>query len=112
MLYLSSFFIYVVLNVVHCQDCRSGELRVIPDKTNKKLNGTVITVFSHYGPNLCFDECIRRPRCHSFNYNKQMYFCELNSEPLNLVYLTAQGFDFVDISFHRGVSKSFAYNIE
>lgn len=103
-LHLHFYFVYIFVRQVHCQVCRSGLLRVEPDKTDVRLNGSVITTFSQYGPNLCFDECIRRPRCHSFNYNKQSYSCELNSEPLNYVYLAAQGFDFVDISSHREVS--------
>lgn len=89
---------------VCCEVCRSGHLRVNPDLNNMRLNGSVMITFSHFGPNKCFDECIRRPRCHSFNYNTQSYFCELNSEPQNVIHSPQDGVDFVDISSHRGVS--------
>lgn len=33
------------------------------------------------GPNGCFEECIRRVDCYSFNYNKGQFLCELVYTP-------------------------------
>jgi hypothetical protein len=89
-----------------CQVCYNGTLRVSPDKTDERLNGSVIITFTNIGPNMCFDECIRRPRCHSINYNMDTFYCELNKEPVpaNEVFQPYSGYEYVETGVHRGVS--------
>lgn len=77
-----------------------------PNKTDERLNGSVIIRFANIGPNMCFDECIRRPRCHSFNYDMDKFNCELNKEPVpaNAVFQSYSGYEYVEIGIYRGVS--------
>ncbi|VDI83008.1 Hypothetical predicted protein [Mytilus galloprovincialis] len=87
------------------QICQSGALRVSPDKSGERLNGSVYVTFHNYGPNSCFDECIRRPRCHSFNYNMDSFHCEINEKPSPEVFVSESGYKYVFISPYRQTSR-------
>ncbi|CAG2214508.1 unnamed protein product [Mytilus edulis] len=87
------------------QVCQSGVSRVIPDKSGERLNGSVYITFHNYGPNSCFDECIRRPRCHSFNYNMDSFHCEINEKPSTEVFVSKSGYEYVIISTARQTSR-------
>ncbi|CAC5416745.1 Fibrinogen-like protein 1,Fibrinogen-like protein A,Tenascin,Ryncolin-2,Ryncolin-4,Fibrinogen C domain-containing protein 1-A,Angiopoietin-2,Ficolin-2,Ryncolin-1,Tenascin-R,Ryncolin-3,Ficolin-1,Fibrinogen C domain-containing protein 1-B,Fibrinogen C domain-containing protein 1 [Mytilus coruscus] len=65
-------------NIIFCQQCTVRTLRVDPDKTESRHHGYTFITFEQIGPNTCFDECIRRPRCLSFNYNRIKRHCEIN----------------------------------
>lgn len=51
------------------------------DATENKRVTPVQKSISLLGPNGCFDECIRRVDCYSFNYNKKQLLCELVYTP-------------------------------
>ncbi|CAG2214513.1 unnamed protein product [Mytilus edulis] len=87
------------------QICQSGALRVSPDKSGERLNGSVYVTFHNYGPNSCFDECIRRPRCHSFNYNMDSFHCEINEKPSREVFVSESRYEYVYISPYRKTSR-------
>ncbi|CAG2243658.1 unnamed protein product [Mytilus edulis] len=90
---------------IFAQICQSGALRVSPDKSGERLNGSVYVTFHNYGPNSCFDECIRRPRCHSFNYNMDSFHCEINEKPSREVFVSESRYEYVYISPYRKTSR-------
>ncbi|CAC5356428.1 MRC [Mytilus coruscus] len=63
--------------------CTVRTLRVDADKTGARLNGYTYITFSNIGPNACFNECIRRTRCRSFNYNSITRRCDINKMSSN-----------------------------
>lgn len=70
--------IFLNFDLLLCQQCTVRTLRVDPDKTESRHQGYTFISFEQIGPNTCFDECIRRPRCLSFNYNRINRHCEIN----------------------------------
>lgn len=70
--------IFLNFDLLLCQQCTVRTLRVDPDKTESRHHGYTFISFKQIGPNTCFDECIRRPRCLSFNYNRINRHCEIN----------------------------------
>ncbi|XP_071142579.1 uncharacterized protein [Mytilus edulis] len=61
--------------------CYNGPYSCIvnPTEPGRHFPGTVFMTFEKFGPNQCFDECIRRARCESFNYKASAFYCELNT---------------------------------
>ncbi|VDI83007.1 Hypothetical predicted protein [Mytilus galloprovincialis] len=102
--YLISALIFLS-KTIFGQICQTGALRVSPDKSGERLNGSVYVTFHNYGPNSCFDECIRRPRCHSFNYNMDSFHCEINEKPSPEVFVSESGYEYVYISPYRKTSR-------
>ena len=102
--YLISALIFLS-KTIFGQICQTGALRVSPDKSGERLNGSVYVTFHNYGPNSCFDECIRRPRCHSFNYNMDSFHCEINEKPSPEVFVSESGYEYVYISPYRKVRR-------
>ncbi|XP_063438103.1 uncharacterized protein LOC134719089 [Mytilus trossulus] len=102
--YQMSVFMFLS-KTIFGQVCQSRPLRVIPDKSGERLNGSVYITFHNYGPNSCFDECIRRPRCHSFNYNMDSFHCEINEKPSTEVFVSESGYEYVIISTDRQTSR-------
>ncbi|VDH93521.1 Hypothetical predicted protein [Mytilus galloprovincialis] len=74
-LFLSSFVQFST------SQCYNGTFSCIinPTEPGRRFPGTVFMTFEKFGPNQCFDECIRRARCESFNYKASEFYCELNT---------------------------------
>lgn len=95
--------------LVSTDQCKSGIFHVNPDKLNRKLEGynLKIRTFENISPRGCFDQCMRRPRCHSYNYNRHLLRCELNHKPnsdsLNN-FQNEVGYIYVEVNHYRGVS--------
>ncbi|CAC5397280.1 Tenascin-X,Fibrinogen-like protein A,Tenascin,Angiopoietin-4 [Mytilus coruscus] len=95
----------VDLLLVFSDQCKSGIWIMNPDKMNTRLEGPKIRTFDHIPPRLCFDKCIRRPRCHSYNYNRHILRCELNYKlkPVSVEHFQNEvGFVYVDVDHYRG----------
>ncbi|XP_076113633.1 fibrinogen-like protein A [Mytilus galloprovincialis] len=76
-----------------------------PDRMNTRLTGYKIRTFDNISPIICFDKCIRRPRCNSYNYNRHILRCELNYKPKPGFVENFQnevGFVYVDVNHYRG----------
>ncbi|XP_052100917.1 ficolin-3-like [Mytilus californianus] len=94
--------------LVSTEQCTSGIFHVNPDKIDTKLDGYKIRTFENISPRGCFDKCIRRPRCHSYNYNRHVLRCELNYQPTSVShndFPNAVGFIFVEVDHYRGDPK-------
>ncbi|CAC5408514.1 Fibrinogen-like protein A [Mytilus coruscus] len=90
--------------IVSTEQCKSGIFHMNPDKLDTKLDGYNIRTFKNISPRGCFDKCIRRPRCHSYNYNRHVLRCKLNSKPK---WVFADDFQsevgsYVEIDHYRG----------
>lgn len=58
----------------------SGRTHIVsPSEVGKRLSGSTYKTIEHRGHNDCFDECIRRTDCSSFNFQKDQLTCELNT---------------------------------
>ncbi|CAC5391560.1 unnamed protein product [Mytilus coruscus] len=93
------------LLVLASAECKSGIWSMNPDRMNTRLGGPKIRTFDHIPPRICFDKCIRRPRCHSFNYNRHVLRCELNYKPKpgSVEHFHNEvGFVYVDVDHYRG----------
>ncbi|CAC5415712.1 unnamed protein product [Mytilus coruscus] len=93
------------LLVIAAAECKSGIWIMNPDKMNTRLTGYKIRTFDNIPPRICFDKCIRRPRCHSYNYNRHILRCELNYKPKpGFVehFHNEVGFVYVDVDHYRG----------
>ncbi|XP_063404493.1 uncharacterized protein LOC134687960 [Mytilus trossulus] len=102
---LSSLFLLTKLSSQHQTP---GLFRIQPDKSNTRLDGFVYRTFEKMSPRLCFDKCIRRPKCYSFNYNRYILRCELNVKPqadATLDFYTENGYIYVEIEPYRRVSN-------
>ncbi|VDI01937.1 plasminogen [Mytilus galloprovincialis] len=83
----------------------SGIFRINPDKINTKLDGYNIRTFEKISPKMCFDKCLRRPKCHSYNYNRHILRCELNFRPKYVSvddFHNEVGFVYVEVGHYRG----------
>ncbi|CAG2255457.1 PPP1C [Mytilus edulis] len=90
---------------ISAAECKTEIFTINPDKKDAKLQGFTYHSFDHMSPRACFKECIRRPRCFSYNYNKVHFTCEINLKPDSdsLVYfLNVVGYIYVVIQHHRG----------
>ncbi|CAC5408522.1 Fibrinogen-like protein A [Mytilus coruscus] len=91
--------------IVSTEQCKSGTFHMKPDKLDTKLDGYKIRTFENIPPRGCFDKCIRRPRCHSYNYNRHVLRCELNSKPKWIFaddFQSEVGFSYVEVDHYRG----------
>ncbi|XP_076113634.1 fibroleukin-like [Mytilus galloprovincialis] len=96
------------LLVIASAECKSGIWIMNPDRMNTRLTGYKIRIFNNISPITCFDKCIRRPRCNSYNYNRHILRCELNYKPKpGLVehFHNEVGFVYVDVNHYRGDPK-------
>ncbi|XP_076103127.1 plasminogen-like isoform X1 [Mytilus galloprovincialis] len=83
----------------------SGIFRINPDKIDTKLDGYNIRTFEKISPRMCFDKCLRRPKCHSYNYNRHILRCELNFRPERVSvddFHNEVGFVYVKVDHYRG----------
>ncbi|XP_052100914.1 fibrinogen-like protein 1 isoform X3 [Mytilus californianus] len=93
------------LLLVSTEQCKSGIFYVNPNKLDTKLDGYRIRAFENISPRACFDKCIRRPRCHSYNYNRHQLRCDLNYQPTSVSFndfLNEVGFIYVEVGRYRG----------
>lgn len=101
---MASLFLLIKLSSQHQAH---GLFRIQPDKSNTRLDGFVYSTFENMSPRLCFDKCIRRPKCYSYNYNRYILKCELNVKPkadATLDFNTQNGYIYVEIDPYRRVS--------
>ncbi|XP_052067179.1 uncharacterized protein LOC127706563 [Mytilus californianus] len=89
------------LLVIASAECKSGIWIMNPDRMNTRLTGYKIRTFDNIPPRICFDKCIRRPRCHSYNYNRHILRCELNYKPKTEHFHNDMGFVYVDVDHYR-----------
>ncbi|CAC5408518.1 unnamed protein product [Mytilus coruscus] len=78
-----------------------------PDKVDTKLDGFNIRTFEKISPRVCFNKCIRRPKCHSYNYNRHILRFELNFRPECVSvddFHNEVGFVYVEVDHYRGLS--------
>ncbi|CAG2248255.1 unnamed protein product [Mytilus edulis] len=99
-------FLYNV-GVAYFQQCTVRTLRVDADKTGARLKGYTYITFSNIGPNACYNECIRRTKCRSFNYNSITRRCDINkmSSSSETEFVDETNCVYVDMTQYRGVSK-------
>ncbi|XP_063406967.1 uncharacterized protein LOC134690813 [Mytilus trossulus] len=87
------------------EQCTSETFRINPDKRDVKLQGFTYRTFEKISPRACFQKCIRRKRCHSYNYNRASLRCELN---LNSICVSDGnfhndiGYIYVEMDHYRG----------
>lgn len=96
--------------VAESQECGGGQYIIRPTSEGQRLDGSVFMSVNMCGYNACFDECIRRPLCKSYNYKKDEFLCELNSETATneadllvntkFVFTSVDGMRKVKFSFH------------
>ncbi|CAG2208168.1 CD206 [Mytilus edulis] len=98
-------FLYTV-EVAYFQQCTVRTLRVDADKTGTRLNGHTYITFSNIGPNACYNECIRRTKCRSFNYNSITRRCDINkmSSSSETDFVDETNCVYVDMTQYRGDS--------
>lgn len=96
-------FVFILSNV-SAEESRTGIFRIEPDTLKTRLDGLVFRTFEKISPRLCFNKCIRRPKCHSYNYNRAMLTCELNVKPMSIAdFHNKDGYVYVEIDRFRGV---------
>ncbi|CAC5408523.1 Fibrinogen-like protein A [Mytilus coruscus] len=104
---LGQLLLLLVDIVIASEDqCKFGIFRLNPDKIDTKLDGYNIRTFEKISPRVCFDKCIRRPKCHSYNYNRHILRCELNFRPECVFvddFYNEVGFVYVEVDHYRGV---------
>ncbi|XP_071142491.1 uncharacterized protein [Mytilus edulis] len=87
------------------EQCTSETFRINPDKRNVKLRGFTYRIFEKISPRACFQKCIRRKRCRSYNYNRASLRCEINSNPINVFegdFQVETGYIYVEVAHYRG----------
>ncbi|XP_071168006.1 uncharacterized protein [Mytilus edulis] len=91
--------------LVSTEQYKSGIFRINPDRLDTKFDRYRVSTFENISPRMCFDKCIRRPRCHSYNYNRHLLHCELNYQPPYVSssdFLNEVGFIYVEVDHYRG----------
>ncbi|VDI35362.1 Hypothetical predicted protein [Mytilus galloprovincialis] len=87
------------------EQCTSETFRINPDKRDVKLRGFTYRTFEKISPRACFQKCIRRKRCHSYNYNRASLRCELNLKSMCVSdgnFQIETGYVYVEINHYRG----------
>ncbi|XP_071168007.1 fibrinogen-like protein A [Mytilus edulis] len=106
LVFLGQLLLLLVDIVMASEDqFNSGIFRINPDKIDTKLDGYNIRTFEKISPRMCFDKCLRRPKCHSYNYNRHILRCELNFRPKcvsGIDFHNEVGFVYVDVGHYRG----------
>ncbi|XP_063420916.1 fibrinogen C domain-containing protein 1-B-like [Mytilus trossulus] len=81
-------------------------MRVDPDHINARLHGYTFITFENVGANACFDKCIRRRRCLSFNYKEEQRHCEINEKNGKTDLVEGIGYVHVNIQQYRNIKYS------
>ncbi|CAC5387689.1 unnamed protein product [Mytilus coruscus] len=87
------------------EQCTSETFRINPDKRNVQLRGFTYRTFENISPRACFKTCIRRKRCHSYNYNRASLRCELNLKPMYIsegYFQNMVGYVYAEVHHYRG----------
>ncbi|CAG2212200.1 unnamed protein product [Mytilus edulis] len=95
--------IFLNFDLLFCQQCTVRTLRVDPDKTESRHHGYTFISFEQIGPNTCFDDCIRRPRCLSFNYDRINRHCEINEGNREADVVEGNNYVYVNIEQYKKV---------
>ncbi|VDI39534.1 Hypothetical predicted protein [Mytilus galloprovincialis] len=98
-------YVLFFINVFSPAQTESNIFRIHPDRLDSKLQGYIYLTFEKISPRLCFNKCIRRPNCHSYNYNKSLLTCELNNKPKSVSsedFFFQNGYVYVEIEQYRG----------
>ncbi|CAC5399486.1 unnamed protein product [Mytilus coruscus] len=102
---VTTWALVFILSNVSAEESRTGIFCIEPDTLNARLDGLVFGTFEKIPPRLCFNKCIRRPKCHSYNYNRAMLKCELNVKPMSEAdFHNKDGYVYVEIDRYRGDS--------
>lgn len=72
-----------VISNTSAENETAGVFRIKPEKLQTRQEGFVFRTFDKISPRGCFNKCIQRPMCYSYNYNIVHLKCELNSKPLS-----------------------------
>lgn len=102
--YQGILILYKLLQVSD-EQCTSETFRINPDKRNVQLRGFTYRKFEYISPRACFQNCIRRTRCHSYNYNRASLKCEINMKSREYSesnFQTQSGYIYVEIQHYRG----------
>ncbi|XP_076090450.1 fibrinogen-like protein 1 [Mytilus galloprovincialis] len=103
--YYIGFTLLIHLIGIFCQECRLRSLRVDPDHINARLQGYTFITFENVGANACFDKCIRRRRCLSFNYKEKQRHCEMNEKNGETDLVEGIGYVHFNIQQYRNFSR-------
>ncbi|XP_052059180.1 fibrinogen-like protein 1 [Mytilus californianus] len=103
--YYIGFTLFIHLIGTFCQECHLRSLRVDPDHINARLHGYTFITFENVGANACFDKCIRRRRCLSFNYKEEERHCEINEKNVETDLVEGIGYVHVNIQQYRNFSR-------
>ena len=87
-----------------CEQTCTIEFMSLDAKNNTRVTPVQKSI-SLLGPNGCFDECIRRVDCYSFNYNKNQFLCELvytpnGTDDTNFDYVNKDVTGSIDVSIY------------
>lgn len=94
---------------ISSEECKTEIFTINPDKKDVKLQGFTYRSFNQTTPRACLLKCIRRPLCHSYNYNIAHLTYELNMTPetLSEVYFQQDnGYIYIEIQHYRGASTN------
>ncbi|XP_052085678.1 uncharacterized protein LOC127723196 [Mytilus californianus] len=103
-IYQGLLLLYKILQI-SAEQFTSETFRINPDKRDVKLRGFTYRKFENISPRACFQKCIRRTRCYSYNYNRASLRCEINMKPREFSggnFQTEIGYNFVEIQHYRG----------
>ncbi|CAC5418043.1 unnamed protein product [Mytilus coruscus] len=91
------------------EQCTSETFRINPDKRDVKLRGFTYRTFENISSRAYFKKCIRRKRCHSYNYNRVSLRCELNLKPMYIsedYFKNVVGYVYAEVHHYRGIVKT------
>ncbi|CAG2248879.1 unnamed protein product [Mytilus edulis] len=102
-IYQGLLLLYKLLQT-SAEQCTSGTFQINPDKRDVKLRGFTYRTLENISPRVCFKKCIRRKRCHSYNYNRASLTCEFNVKPMYIsesYFQNMVGYVYVDVYHYR-----------
>ncbi|VDI34091.1 Hypothetical predicted protein [Mytilus galloprovincialis] len=102
-IYQGLLLLYKLLQT-SAEQCLSETFQINPDKRDVRLRGFTYRTFENISPRACFKKCIRRTRCHSYNYNRASLTCELNLKPMYIsesYFKNMVGYVYVDVHHYR-----------
>ncbi|VDI81363.1 Hypothetical predicted protein [Mytilus galloprovincialis] len=105
--YLESRFVKmtIIKGILQISSDKTEIFTINPDKRDVKLQGFTYRSFDQTTSRGCLVKCIRRPLCHSYNYNIAHLTCELNMTPetVSEVYFQQNtGCIYIEIQHYRG----------
>lgn len=77
----SRHLLFLLYRILQISSDKTEIFTINPDKRDVKLQGFTYRSFDQTTSRGCLVKCIRRPLCHSYNYNIAHLTCELNMTP-------------------------------